>query len=232
MSTPTAIVTGASRGLGLALTTVLVEAGWRVVVDARDGETLRRAVALLPGVVAVPGNVTEPAHREALVNTAESLGRLDLLVNNAGGLGPSPLPPVGSTPLDALADLYAVNVVAPVGLIQVALPLLRRSGGIVIDVTSDAAVQGYEGWGGYGATKAALAQLDRVLAVEEPGITVWSLDPGDLRTEMHQLAFPSEDISDRPVPDEVAPALIRMLAERPPSGRHQLSEWLPVGTPR
>jgi NAD(P)-dependent dehydrogenase (short-subunit alcohol dehydrogenase family) len=230
MSTPTAIVTGASRGLGLALTTVLVEAGWQVVVDARDGETLRRAVALLPGVVAVPGNVTEPAHREALVNTAESLGGLDLLVNNAGGLGPSPLPAVARTPLDALAALYAVNVIAPVGLIQVALPLLRRSHGVVVDVTSDAAVQGYEGWGGYGATKAALAQLDRVLAVEEPGITVWSLDPGDLRTEMHQLAFPGEDISDRPVPDAVAPALIRMLAERPPSGRHQLSDWLPVGT--
>jgi NAD(P)-dependent dehydrogenase (short-subunit alcohol dehydrogenase family) len=226
MRTPVAIVTGASRGLGLALTTVLARGGWRVVVDARDGETLHRAIAGLPGVVPLPGNVTEAPHREAIVATAVSLGGLDLLVNNAGALGPSPLPSVARTPLDALADLCVVNVLAPLALIQHALPHLRKAHGIIVDITSDAAVAGYEGWGGYGATKAALAQLDRVLAVEEPDLTVWSLDPGDLRTEMHQLAFPGEDISDRSLPDEVAPALLRMLAERPPSGRHQLRDWL------
>jgi NAD(P)-dependent dehydrogenase (short-subunit alcohol dehydrogenase family) len=228
MSTPIAIVTGASRGLGLALTTVLARGGWRVVVDARDGETLRRAMTGLPGVVTLAGNVTATAHRQALVETAVALGGLDLLVNNAGALGPSPLPSVATIPLEALADLHAVNVLAPLALIQRALPHLRAAHGIIVDITSDAAVHGYEGWGGYGSTKAALAQLDRVLAVEEPDLTVWSLDPADLRTEMHQLAFPGEDISDRPLPDEVAPALLRMLAERPPSGRHQLSDWRAV----
>ncbi len=228
MTSPVAIVTGASRGLGLALTSVLARDGWRVVVDARDGETLRRAVTGLPGVTALPGNVTEAGHRSELVAAATALGRLELLVNNAGGLGPSPLPPVADTPIEALADLYAVNVLAPLALTQAALPQLRASGGIVVDVTSDAAVAAYPGWGGYGATKAALAQLDRVLAVEEPELTVWSLDPGDVRTEMHQLAFPGEDISDRPWPDQIAPAFLAMLAERPPSGRHQLSAWLPA----
>jgi NAD(P)-dependent dehydrogenase (short-subunit alcohol dehydrogenase family) len=220
----TAIVTGASRGLGRALTRALSEAGWTVIADARDGTTLAAAVGDLPGVIAIPGNITEAAHRAELIKATG--GRLDLLINNAGGLGPSPLPPVATTPADALAALFAVNVLAPLALVQAALPLLRARGGIVVDVTSDAAVEAYPGWGGYGATKAALAHLDKVLAQEEPGVTVWSLDPGDLRTEMHQAAFPGEDISDRPLPESVAPALLNLLAARPTSGRYSLSAYL------
>ena len=227
----TAIITGASRGLGLALTRDLAAAGWHVIVDGRDAAALHAAVdALGPSVVAVPGDVTDPAHRAVLVDAARGRGRLDLLVNNASGLGPSPLPPLVDLPLNALEDLFVTNVVAPLGLVQLALPLLRASGGAIVDVTSDAAVERYAGWGGYGATKAALDQLGNVLAVEEPAVRVWSFDPGDMRTQMHQDAFPGEDISDRPEPEAVVPALRRLLAERPDSGRIRAAELLAVAS--
>ena len=217
-----AIVTGASRGLGLALTTRLVADGWQVVVDARDGEALARSVADLgDAVTAIPGDVSEPAHREALVRQAEDLGRLDLLVNNASLLGPSPQPALADYPLDVLRTVLEVNLIAPLALIQRCLPLLGASAGIVINITSDAAVEGYEGWGGYGASKAGLEQIGNVLAAEHPDIAVYRVDPGDMNTRMHQEAFPGEDISDRPPPEESVPGLIELITTRPTSGRYQ-----------
>jgi len=210
---PTALVTGAGRGLGLALARALLASGWHVVVDARRADHL---AAALPGAVIVPGDVTDPAHRDAL---AASVSRLDLLVNNASDLGPSPLPQLADVPLAAVRRVYETNVLAPLALTQVFLPLLRAAHGIVLNVSSDAAVEAYEGWGAYGSSKAALDQLTAVLAAEEPELAVYAVDPGDMRTEMHQAAFPGEDISDRPEPETVVPALLQLIATRPASGR-------------
>ena len=235
---PTAIVTGASKGLGFALAQQLADAGWNLIIDARNASELHEAAASLaqtedPGqpegpsqtVEAVAGDIADPAHREALIHAAGAHGRLDLLINNAGTLGPSPLPAVADFDLDALRRTVEVNTIAPLALTQLALPLLRMSRGTVIDVTSDAAVEGYPGWGGYGASKAATEQLRNVLAAEETDVIIWRVDPGDLRTAMHQAAFPGEDISDRPLPESVAPGLMRLLAARPPSGRYRLADY-------
>jgi NAD(P)-dependent dehydrogenase (short-subunit alcohol dehydrogenase family) len=221
---PVAIVTGASRGLGLAIASGLAADGWRLVVGARGADDLAAATASLPGTRAVPGDITDPAHRAALVAAAEELGGADLIVNNAGILGPSPLPRLAEYPLDALREVLEVNVVSPLGVIQWALPGLRERGGAIVNITSDAAVEGYEGWGGYGAAKAAIEQASRVLAAEEPGVRVWWVDPGDLRTRMHQEAFPGEDISDRPPPETVVPAFLHLIRTRPDSGRVRLAE--------
>jgi len=204
-------------------------AGWNVIADARSAGDLRTATAGLDRVTALAGDVTDPAHRAELVAAADRLGGLDLLVNNAGALGPSPLPAVAELPPDALRQVFETNTVAPLALTQLALPLLRRSRGAVVDVTSDAAVEAYAGWGGYGSTKAALELISRVLGVEEPDISVWQVDPGDMRTRMHQDAFPGEDISDRPLPEAVAPGILGLLAARPDSGRQRLADWLPAG---
>ena len=204
----TAIVTGGSRGLGRALVDELAEQGWDVVTDGREAATL---TGFGERVVAVPGDITDPAHRRALV---EAAGRIDLLINNAGGLGPSPLPGLAEYPLDALGDLFTVNVVAPLGLIQEALPHLAEDA-VIVDITSDASVEAYEGWGGYGATKAALDHIGRVLAAEHPAIRVLTVDPGDMRTQMHQDAFPGEDISDRPLPEASVPGHPRPGRQRP-----------------
>jgi NAD(P)-dependent dehydrogenase (short-subunit alcohol dehydrogenase family) len=218
--TPVAMVTGASKGLGRALTTALAERGWSVVVDARDGEALRRATAGLPGVTAIDGDVADPAHRAELVAAVQRLGRLDVLVNNASTLGASPLPRLEALPLDTYRRTLEVNVVAPLALVQALLPLLRASGGRVVNITSDAGVEGYETWGGYGSSKAALEQLSNILAAEETGLKVYWVDPGDMRTEMHQDAFPGEDISDRPPPEESLPGLLALLDGDRPSGRY------------
>ncbi len=221
---PVAIITGASRGLGRALATGLAEAGWRLVVDARDAGALADAAGTIGAAEAIPGDVTDPAHRAALVAAADELGGADLLVNNAGILGPSPQPRVADYPLDVLRSVYEVNVVAPLGLAQLALPGLRVRHGAIVTVTSDAAVEQYEGWGGYGSAKAAVEQASNVLAAEEPAVRVWRVDPGDLRTRMHQEAFPGEDIGDRPLPETVVPAFVWLVTSRPPSGRVRLSE--------
>lgn len=222
---PTAVVTGASQGFGLALTARLVDRGWAVVVDARDEARLHAAVGALPTqrvVVPVAGDVTEPAHQSELVAAAERLGGLDLLVHNASTLGVSPLPGLADYPLAELERVYAVNVLAPLAITQLALPLLRRGPvPTIVAITSDAGVEPYPGWGGYGSSKAALDQLFAVLAVEHPELRVYTFDPGDMRTAMHQQAFPGEDISDRPEPETVAPALLRLLDERPESGRYR-----------
>jgi NAD(P)-dependent dehydrogenase (short-subunit alcohol dehydrogenase family) len=229
----TALITGASRGLGLALAQRLAADGWNLVIDARDAAALDRSRALVdaagPGtVVALAGDVEDPVHVTALVNAAAGQGRFELLVNNAGTLGPSPLPHVAWLRTGELERILRTNVVAPLRVAQAALPHLRALQGAIVNVTSDAAVEGYEGWGGYGASKAALEQLSRVLAAEERRVRVYWVDPGDMRTRMHQDAFPGEDISDRPSPESRVPGLVRLLEERPPSGRYRVEDLLPA----
>ena len=216
-----AVVTGGSMGFGRAVAAALVEAGWGVVIDGRDGPAVLRTGALI-GARAVPGDIKDPEHRERLLD----LPRLDLLVNNASTLGASPLPQLAKYPLDTLRDVFETNVLAPLALTQLALPLLARTDGAVVNVTSDAAVEAYEGWGGYGLSKAALEHLTAVLALENPTMRFWALDPGDMRTRMHQEAFPGEDISDRPEPETVAPGLVRLVTQRPPSGRIRAADLL------
>jgi NAD(P)-dependent dehydrogenase (short-subunit alcohol dehydrogenase family) len=225
---PVAIVTGASRGLGAALATALVEEGWWVVIDARDAEALEKTAADLGGlggtVTALAGDVNDPAHRRALI---EAVGErpLDLLINNASSLGPSPLPSLTDVSPERLGEVFATNAVAPVALIQAAAPALRRSAHpTVVNITSDASVGAYSGWGAYGASKAALDHLGAVLAEEEPAWRVWTVDPGDMRTRMHQEAFPGEDISDRPEPETVVPAFLTLISSARPSGRLRLAE--------
>ena len=213
-----AIVTGSSRGLGLALTRALVARGWTVVVDARDGTALERVVAGLDGVVALAGDVADAEHRRRLVAAAGE--PIDLLVNNASVLGPSPQPALADYPLEELRRVYEVNVVAPLALVQLALPHLAP-GARIVNVTSDAAVEAYETWGGYGSSKAALAQLTAVLAVEHPDLRAYAIDPGDMNTQLHQEAYPGEDISDRPPPEESVPGLLALVEGDLPSGLYR-----------
>ena len=222
---PHALITGASQGFGRALLAELVRRSWTCTVDARDAAALHAATADLPGVRAVPGDVADPGHRTAVVNAAGN--PLDLLVHNASALGPSPLPVLADYPLDALRHVYEIDVIAPLALTQLALPALGQAPGpTVVVLSSDAAVEPYPGWGGYGSAKAALDQMAAVLAVEQPGLRVYAVDPGDMRTAMHQAAFPGEDISDRPEPASVVPAVLRLLDERPDSGRYRAADLL------
>jgi NAD(P)-dependent dehydrogenase (short-subunit alcohol dehydrogenase family) len=218
---PVGIVTGASRGLGLALARALDERGWRVIVDARGEAALADAVRGLDGVVVVAGDLEDAGHRRTLIDAAG--GRIDLLVNNASLLGPSPRPRLADYPLAELRRVYEVNVLAPLALVQLALPLMG-AGGAIFDITSDAGVEPYDGWGGYGSSKAALDQLTAILAAEHPGLRVYSVDPGDMRTRMQQDAFPGEDISDRPDPEESVPGLLALIEGAAPSGRYRAHE--------
>jgi NAD(P)-dependent dehydrogenase (short-subunit alcohol dehydrogenase family) len=227
-SQPTALITGASKGLGRAIAEALAERGWRLVMDARGAAALQAVADGLPDAVAIQGDVTDATHRAALAAAVDTLGRLDLLINNASDLGPSPLPALTRHPIAALRDVYETDVVAPVALTQLLLPELRAAGGTVVNISSDAAVEAYPGWGGYGSAKAALDQVSAVLGVEEPDVRVYAFDPGDMRTEMHQAAFPGENISDRPEPATVVPALLRLLDVRPASGRYRAAEWAPT----
>ncbi|MDQ3611262.1 MAG: SDR family oxidoreductase [Actinomycetota bacterium] len=225
--TPVALVTGASRGLGRALATSLARRGWHVVVDGRDAPRLAEAVRDMPAphaVTVVPGDVADPDHRRELAHAVGQAGGLDLLVNNASVLGPSPQPRLADYPLDALERVYAVNVLGPLGLLQLVLPQLRRRGGRVVDISSDAAVEAYEGWGGYGSAKAALDQLTAVVGVEHPQLRVYAFDPGDMATDLQQQASPGEDISDLPAPDSVVPALLRLVEGALPSGRYRAAD--------
>lgn len=234
----TAIVTGGSRGFGASVARLLVADGWQLVLDGRDPRRLAAAVdSLGPSAVGIPGDVIDPHHRRRLIEAAASTGGLDLVVNNASELGPSPLPRLVDLDDRALGHrdlerILAVNVIAPVALAGLALPLLAARRGAIVDVTSDAAVEAYPGWGGYGASKAALDHASRVMAAElaeqSIDVRVWSLDPGDMRTDMHQAAFPGQDISDRADPDDVAPAVLRLISNRPPSGRIAAADLLAV----
>jgi NAD(P)-dependent dehydrogenase (short-subunit alcohol dehydrogenase family) len=222
-SSPTALITGASRGLGLALARALAQRSWSLIIDARGADALETAtneLSALTHVTAIPGDVTDSEHRKALVQAAHEAGGIDVLVNNASILGPSPQPALLDYPLDILAEVYRTNVIAPLALIQAMRHELRPHARI-INITSDAAVEPYAGWGGYGSGKAALEQLSNILAAELPKYGVYWVDPGDMRTELHQLAFPGEDISDRPLPEESVPGLLTLLAGDLPSGRYQ-----------
>jgi NAD(P)-dependent dehydrogenase (short-subunit alcohol dehydrogenase family) len=227
MNNQIALVTGASRGLGLALASALSREGYTLIIDARDCDALAKAADGIGGqVTAIPGDIADPAHRAELAKAVQAAGGLDLLVNNAGTLGAHPLPALADYPVAELRTVFEVNVIAPVALTQLLLPPLRGRGGAVLNITSDAAVEAYAGWGGYGAAKAALEQASNVLAAEEQTVRVWWADPGDLRTEMHQQAFPGEDISDRPLPGAVVPGFLRLIGERLPNGRYRAQELL------
>ncbi len=226
-----AIVTGISRGFGLALTAALLDRGWTVVGDARRAVELETAAGELNStrLIALPGDVTLAAHRAALLDAATGAGRLGLLVNNASRLGLSPQPALPDYPVNELRAVYEANVFAPLALIQAALPALTGNSGAVVNLSSDAAAEPYPRWGGYGSSKAALDQLSAVLGAEAATVAVYAFDPGDMRTEMHQAAFPGEDISDRPEPASVVPALLRLLDDRPASGRYRAADVLASG---
>jgi NAD(P)-dependent dehydrogenase (short-subunit alcohol dehydrogenase family) len=229
---PIALITGASRGLGRAAAHALARRGWSLIVDARRADDLAGAMRGLADVVAVPGDVTDTGHRAGLAAAVGRVGGLDLLLNNASRLGPSPQPLLRDYPLDELGRVYDANVIAPLALIQLLTVPLTAAAGTIVNVSSDAAVEAYPGWGGYGSSKAALDQLTAVLAAEEPSLRCYAFDPGDMRTDMHQQAFPGEDISDRPEPETVIPALLRLIGERPPSGRYRASDLAaPAVTP-
>ncbi|HEX4202982.1 MAG TPA: SDR family oxidoreductase [Ktedonobacteraceae bacterium] len=222
MEQHTALITGASRGLGLALARQLAQQHWNLIIDARGTDALEQARAELARqttVIAIAGDVTDPAHRQALAEAAQKFDHLDALVNNASMLGPSPQPALAAYPLDVLEKVYRTNVIAPLGLFQAVRPYLTAHA-CLINITSDAGVEGYVGWGGYGSSKAALEQLSHILAAEHEDIHIYWVDPGDMRTAMHQEAFPGEDISDRPLPDESVPGLIALLTGTHPSGRY------------
>jgi len=223
-----AIVTGASRGFGRAVTAALLGRGWTVVGDARRTEDLETTAQELNSarLITLAGDVTDVSHRDALVGAAVDAGPLRLLVNNASRLGPSPQPALADYPAGELRAVYNTNLFAPLALIQAALPALTGNAGVIVNLTSDAAVEPYPGWGGYGSSKAALDQLSAVLAAEVAAVPVYAFDPGDMRTEMHQAAFPGEDISDRAEPDSVVPALLHLLDTQPAAGRYRAADLL------
>ena len=214
-----ALITGSSRGLGRELAGFLAKQGYDLLLTARGADALEETVHALQTyggrALALAGDVSDPEHRKRLADLAGSFGKLDLLVNNASDLGLSPLPPLIEYPVDAVEHVYKVNVTGPLGLVQSTLPLLRRSGGLIVNISSDAAVGGYPGWGAYGASKAALDLLSLTLANElrDDGVAVVSVDPGDMRTQMHQDAFPGEDISDRPSPEVTLPFWAWLIAQ-------------------
>ena len=224
---PLALITGASKGFGRALARELLDQDWQVIIDARHPVDLNAAFPRsTSGVTTIPGDVTDPLHRAVLTNAVGDRP-LDLLVNNASRLGPSPQPELATYPLDELRRVYETNLVAPLALAQLLLPALHKApAATIVNVTSDASVEAYEGWGGYGSSKAALDHLTAILAAEQRDLRVYAFDPGDMRTDMHQAAFPGEDISDRPDPETVVPALLRLLDQRPPSGRVRAADLL------
>ena len=221
---PVAVITGASEGLGHALAHELGRRGWTLVLDARNTARLQDSVRGLDHVHPIAGDVTDADHRAALVARAAELGGAALLVNNASTLGASPQPTVADLNPQVLEAVLTTNLHAPVELVRALLPQLRASGGRILNISSDAAVEGYPGWGAYGASKAALDQMSRVLAAEEPTVRVYAVDPGDMRTRMHQDAFPGEDISDRPPPEDVVPHLVTLIEGDLPSGRYRAAD--------
>jgi NAD(P)-dependent dehydrogenase (short-subunit alcohol dehydrogenase family) len=228
--TKTALITGSSRGLGLALAKALAQRKWNLVIDSRGSEKLEQARQELSkhtNVFAISGDVADENHLQKLIAAAKEFGGLDALVNNASILGPSPQPMLANYPLHVLEQVYKVNVFAPLRLIQLALPILKANAS-VINISSDAGVEGYPSWGGYGSSKAALEQLSKVFAAEHPELRVYWLDPGDMNTQLHQEAFPDEDISDRPLPEESVPGLLHLIESNAPSGRYKAREVLGV----
>ncbi len=231
---PVALITGGSAGLGRALATALAGRGWDLIIDARRPERLAGVVAELRGtskVLGLPGDVVDRRHRDALADAVRGFGRLDLLVNNASSLGPTPLPALAQVDLDAVVATYQVDVFGPLALTQLLLPELIAARGTLVNISSDAAVASYPGWGSYGSAKAALDHLSATLGAENPQLHCYAVDPGDMRTEMHQAAFPGEDISDRPEPHTVLPGLLNLLDNRPPSGRYRAADFADAPVP-
>jgi NAD(P)-dependent dehydrogenase (short-subunit alcohol dehydrogenase family) len=219
---PRALITGASRGLGFALARELAKKGWKLIIDGRGVdalETARKELSQYSQITAVPGDVGDNQHRQALAEAARELGGLDTVINNASILGPSPQPELLSYPLDILEEVYRVNVIAPLAILQAVQDYLRPDARI-INLTSDAGLEAYPNWGGYGSSKAALEHLSAILAAEKPSWKVYWVDPGDMRTQMQQEAFPGQDISDRPIPEASVPGLVALLEEDLPSGRY------------
>ncbi len=241
-STPVALITGGSRGLGLELVKTLAGQGWTVITDGRDAGQLAESIGTLDpasaaSVNGIAGDIDDPAHRSALVAAATAAGRLDLLVHNASTLGPTPLRPLHALDDDELLAAITTNVGAPHSLTTALLPLLTAAGGVLLSMSSDAAIEHYQGWGAYGAGKAALDHLTLTFAAENPAISGYAVDPGDMRTQLHQDAFAGKDISDRPLPATVVPQLMTLLADRPASGRYRASDFaltagVGVGAPR
>ncbi|MFC7485975.1 SDR family oxidoreductase [Knoellia sp. CPCC 206453] len=225
-----ALITGGSAGLGLELVRALAGQGWTVITDGRNADRLNAATAALPHVIAIPGDVTDADHREHLRQAVADHGRLDLLVHNASTLGPSPLRPLDTMTVEDLRTVWQSNVGAPLVLTATLLPALRAAGGVLVSISSDAAIEHYEGWGLYGASKAGLDHVTLTYG-QEAGLTAYAIDPGDMRTQMHQDAFPGEDISDRPLPESVVPHLLGLLAQRPPSGRYKAADFAAVHAP-
>lgn len=219
-----ALITGGSAGLGLELVRALSAQGWTVITDGRDAERLHAATADLRSVIALPGDITDADHKEQLRQAVADQGRLDLLINNASALGPSPLRPLHTMTVEDLTSVWRPNVGAPLVLTSVLLPALKASGGVLVSISSDAAIEHYEGWGLYGASKAGLDHLTLTFG-QESSLTAYAIDPGDMRTQMHQDAFPGEDISDRPLPETVVPHLLGLLAARPESGRYKAADF-------
>lgn len=230
MDEKVALITGISMGLGQALAAELAGRGWRVVGDARDAARLERALPDLRAIVPIAGDVADPDHRRHLADAVVAEGRLDLVVNNASILGPSPQPPLAGYPIVDLEHVLAVNTVAPLALLQLVMPLLNRPDGRVINISSDAAVEAYAGWGGYGSAKAALDQLTAVLAVEHPRLRVYAFDPGDMDTDLHRQAAPGDDPSGLPSPTDVVPSLMRLVIGEEPSGRYRAADLAAVTT--
>lgn len=229
MTSQTVLITGASRGLGLALAKDLAREGWTLLLDARTASDLQQAqqaLAPLTKIIALPGDIADPAHRQQLAQAAQSLGGLDAVINNASLLGPSPQPNLFDYPLDTLEQVYRTNVFGPLALLQAVRPYLKPQARI-LNVTSDAGVEPYAGWGGYGSSKAALEHLSAIFAAENPDLKVYWVDPGDMRTQMHQAAFPDEDISDRPLPEESVPGFKILLQGDQPSGRYRARDLAP-----
>ena len=220
--TRTALITGASRGLGLALARQLAQQRWNLIIDARGAkalEAVRAELSQWTAVTAIAGDVTDARHRQALAEEVRTSGGLNALVNNASTLGLSPQPSLLEYPLDILEQVYRTNVLAPLAMIQAVQPHLQ-AGACILNITSDAGIEAYPGWGGYGSSKAALEQLSHILASEQEALRIYWVDPGDMRTQLHQEAFPGEDISDRPLPEESVPGLLALITGTYPSGRY------------
>jgi len=222
MTTKTALITGGSAGLGLALVSSLHDLGWEVITDARNAHRLEKAIEGLSGVIGIPGDIADPGHREALLDAVRRSRGLDLLVHNASTLGPTPLRPLGWLSPEELTEIWTVNAAAPVALTTLLLPQFREEA-LLVSISSDAAIEHYDSWGGYGSAKAALDHLTLTLGVEA-GLRAYAVDPGDMRTAMHQAAFPGEDISDRPLPETVVPQLIDLITNPPAPGRYRLAD--------
>lgn len=218
----TALITGASRGLGFALAKTLAHKGWNLIITGRGADALltaQKELEKFTTVDAISGDIIDEIHLLQLPDRVAKFGGLDLIVNNASTLGVSPQPKLLAYPIEVIHSIFHTNVIAPLSLLQKLQNHLKPDAQI-INISSDAGVEAYEGWGGYGSSKAALEHLSATLAKENPQWKVYWVDPGDMRTQMHQDAFPGEDITDRPLAEASVPGFIKLIEGNYPSGRY------------